>query len=64
MGSTFQRIPREKLKLQVSYPLSPWRRNLYYEYLLLLISLEAGIAQSVQRLDTAWTTEGSEFQSW
>jgi hypothetical protein len=24
----------------------------------------AGIAQSVQRLATGWTTEGSEFESW
>jgi hypothetical protein len=25
-------------------------------------SIIAGIAQSVQRLDTGWTTEGSEFE--
>jgi hypothetical protein len=28
-----------------------------------IVSVGAGVAQSVQRLATGWTTEGSEFES-
>jgi hypothetical protein len=31
--------------------------------MLYTVHLRAGIAQSVQRLTTGWTTEGSEFES-
>jgi hypothetical protein len=31
--------------------------------IIIIIIIGAGIAQSVQRLATGWTTEGSEFES-
>jgi hypothetical protein len=34
-----------------------------YDYRLQLKRREAGIVQSVQRLATGWTAEGSEFES-
>jgi hypothetical protein len=37
----------------------------YYSYSVVpLTTLGAVTAQSVERLPTSWTTEGSEFESW